>query len=73
VTAPIERLSRSLGFAPPFSPRTLECVTRRGTYSIDKVARVVGWTPKVALDAGMERTHLWLVETGLVPVQPSTS
>ncbi len=73
VTAPIERLSRNLGFAPPFSPRTLEYVTRRGTYAIDKVTRVVGWTPRVALDEGMERTHLWLVETGLVPAQPSTS
>jgi nucleoside-diphosphate-sugar epimerase len=73
LTAPIERLSRNLGFAPPFSPRTLEYVSHPGTYSIRKIAAVVGWTPQVSLDEGMERTREWLIETALVPAQPSVS
>lgn len=67
LTAPIETVSRNLGFAPPFSPRSLEYVTHPGTYAIDKIARTVGWRPKVSLEEGMARTRLWLVETGLVP------
>jgi nucleoside-diphosphate-sugar epimerase len=67
LTAPIERVARSLGFAPPFSPRTLEYVTHPGTYSIRKIERVVGWSPRVSLPDGMARTHVWLIETGLVP------
>lgn len=67
LTAPIERVVRNLGFAPPFTPRTLEYVTHPGTYAIGKIARTVGWTPRVALADGMLRTHHWLVEAGLVP------
>jgi nucleoside-diphosphate-sugar epimerase len=67
LTAPIETVSRNLGFAPPFSPRTLEYVTHPGTYAIGRIARAVGWRPRVSLEEGMARTRLWLVETGLVP------
>lgn len=67
LTAPIEAVVRNLGFAPPFTPRTLEYVTHPGTYAITKIAHSVGWTPRVPLADGMRRTHLWLAEAGLVP------
>jgi nucleoside-diphosphate-sugar epimerase len=67
LTAPVERMTRQLGFAPPFSPRNLELVTHPGTYSIAKIARTVGWKPRVTLEEGMARTRVWLAETGLAP------
>jgi 2-alkyl-3-oxoalkanoate reductase len=67
LTAPVDALSRTLGVAPPFSPRTIEYVTHPGTYSIEKIARLTGWRPKVSLEEGMLRTRLWLIETGMVP------
>lgn len=73
LTTPLDALSRSLGVAPPFSPRTLEYVTHPGTYSIDKIVRLTGWRPAVSLEEGMMRTRLWLVETGMVPAAETVS
>lgn len=67
LTAPVDALSRSLGLASPMSPRSVEFVTRPGTYAIDRIAAVVGWAPRVGLEEGMARTREWLVEAGLVP------
>ena len=58
--------SRLLGKAPPLSGRTLEYVTHPGTYAIDKIERLVGWRPAVALDEGMDRTEAWLQAEGLL-------
>ena len=57
-------VSRAIGRAAPLSGRTLEYVTHPGTYSIDKIKRVVGWRPAVGLEDGMARTEAWLRETG---------
>jgi 2-alkyl-3-oxoalkanoate reductase len=67
LTAPVDAVSRSLGWHPPLPTRALEYLTHPGTYSVDKAARLVGWTPRIDLDAGMARTRDWLVDTGLVP------
>jgi 2-alkyl-3-oxoalkanoate reductase len=67
LTAPIDLVSRSLGKQPPFSPRAAEYITHPGTYSIAKAASVLGWAPAVDLDEGMERTLVWLEETGMIP------
>lgn len=69
ITAPVDLISRSLGWQPPFSPRTVEYVTRRGTYSIAKAERLLGWRPTIDLDEGMARTRVWLSETGLIPAE----
>jgi nucleoside-diphosphate-sugar epimerase len=50
----------------PFSPRIVEYLSHPGTYSIDKIARTTGWTPKVDLPDGMQRTELWLRERALI-------
>jgi nucleoside-diphosphate-sugar epimerase len=67
LTAPIDLVSRSLGWQPPLSPRAIEYVTHPGTYSIAKALDLLGWAPSVDLDDGMARTLMWLQETGLVP------
>jgi 2-alkyl-3-oxoalkanoate reductase len=66
LASPVEVVSRSFGRAPPVSPRALEYVTRKGTFSIAKAAEVLGWSPQVSLDDGMARTRVWLEEVGLV-------
>lgn len=66
LSAPVDTVSRNLGWQPPFSPRVLEYLTHPGTYSIAKAEELLGWRPRVALDDGLERTRLWLEETGLV-------
>ncbi len=66
LTGPIDLVSRSLGKQPPFSPRAVEYITHPGTYSIAKAAALLGWTPQVDLDTGMDRTLTWLEDTGLV-------
>jgi 2-alkyl-3-oxoalkanoate reductase len=67
LTTPVDLVSRSLGRQPPISPRAVEYISHPGTYSIAKAEHVLGWSPKVALDEGMERTRVWLVDTGMVP------
>jgi 2-alkyl-3-oxoalkanoate reductase len=67
LSAPVDLVSRSLGWQPPFAHRALEYVTHPGAYSIAKAKDVLGWAPQVSLDEGMRRTLLWLEETGLVP------
>jgi 2-alkyl-3-oxoalkanoate reductase len=69
LTAPVDAVSRSLGWQPPFSPRAVEYVSHRGTYSIAKAEAVLGWRPSIDLDEGMHRTLTWLEETGLIPRQ----
>jgi 2-alkyl-3-oxoalkanoate reductase len=66
LTAPIDLVSRGLGWQPPFSLRAIEYITHPGTYSIAKAQQVLGWEPRISLDDGMRRTRTWLEETGLV-------
>ncbi|HVM00406.1 MAG TPA: NAD-dependent epimerase/dehydratase family protein [Egibacteraceae bacterium] len=67
MSGPLGMVSRAVGWHPPLSPRTVEYVTHRGTYSIAKAAHVLDWTPRVSLDDGMVRTQEWLRDAGLVP------
>ena len=41
-------------------------LSRRGTYSIEKARRVLGYEPRVSLDEGMRRTEAWLREAELL-------
>ncbi|MGB3542601.1 NAD-dependent epimerase/dehydratase family protein [Rubrivirga sp.] len=62
----IAGVSHGVGRTPPLSGRTLEYVTHPGTYSIEKVGRVIGWQPAVGLEDGMAQTEAWLRETGRI-------
>lgn len=48
------------------NPVSMRYLTRRGTYSIEKAARVLGYAPQVDLAEGMRRTEVWLREQGLI-------
>ncbi|HEX6153886.1 MAG TPA: NAD-dependent epimerase/dehydratase family protein, partial [Solirubrobacterales bacterium] len=48
------------------NPDTIRYMTRRGTYSIEKARRELGYEPRVSLAEGMERTEKWLREEGLI-------
>lgn len=67
ITAPLGLVSRAVGWHPPLSGRSIEYVTHPGTYSIAKAERMLGWSPQVSLDEGIDRTAEWLAEIGLLP------
>ena len=56
-----------VGLLPELSPAGVRYLAdRRGTYSIAKAERLLGWRPQVALDEGMARTQQWLADEGLL-------
>ena len=52
---------------PDVNHRSVEYMLRRGTYSNAKAREMLGWSPSVGLETGIERTLAWLREAGLVP------
>jgi len=50
-------------------PLTVSELTRTGTYSIERIADLVGWRPAVPLTEGMARTEVWLRERGMLGVR----
>jgi len=62
-----DRLARLRGTPNELTPSGVRYLAlRRGTYGIAKARDLLGWTPAVPLDEGMERTEAWLREQGLV-------
>jgi nucleoside-diphosphate-sugar epimerase len=57
---------RVRGVEVEVNPRAVAYVARRGTYSIAKARRLLGYEPRVSLEEGMARTERWLREEGLV-------
>lgn len=66
LTAAAEKVMRPLGLAPPFSTRALEFITHSGSPSVAKAETLLGWTPKVTLEAGMATTETWLRDVGMI-------
>ncbi len=48
------------------SAASVAMLSRRATYSIDKAARLLDYEPAVGLEQGMEQTHRWVREQGLL-------
>ena len=46
------------------NPGSARYLLRRGTYSIEKARKVLGWEPRVGLQVGLQRTVGWLGEQG---------
>jgi len=59
-------VSSILGRESPVDAGAIEFVTRRHPYSIDKARRVLGYEPRVSLDAGMDRVREWLEQEGII-------
>lgn len=49
---------------------TMDILNRRGTYSIDKARRLLGYEPKMRIEDGLRICEDWARETGLVPPAP---
>jgi nucleoside-diphosphate-sugar epimerase len=49
------------------NPRSAEFLARRGTYSIAKAERLLGWRPEIDVQDGLAGTLAWLRAEGLVP------
>ena len=61
-------VANRLGRTIELSPAAVHYLAdRRGTYSIAKAQRLLGWRPEVGLDEGMARTAAWLRAEGLLP------
>lgn len=73
VPGPVARLlavwvghaTRALGGESELGHASVGMLTRRGTYSIDKARRMLGYHPEVDLDEGMRRVADWLDSEGL--------
>jgi nucleoside-diphosphate-sugar epimerase len=59
-----QRLARFESGDNDVNPEATRYMLRRGTYSIEKARRVLGWEPRVGLHVGLERTIGWLREQG---------
>lgn len=60
-------LARALGRDSELGRGTMDMLSRRAGYSIERARQGLGYAPRVSLDEGMRRTHEWAIEAGLVP------
>jgi nucleoside-diphosphate-sugar epimerase len=61
-----DRGSRALGRENELNPGAITYLARKGTYSIEKARRELGYEPKVDLAEGMRRTEAWLRDQGML-------
>jgi len=62
-----DRANRARGKRNEVNAISMRYLARRGTYSIAKARRVLGYAPAVELEEGMARTEAWLRAEGLLP------
>lgn len=62
--AVMQRVARLAPGDNEINPESARYLLRKGTYSIDKARRVLGWEPRVGVQDGLERTIAWLREQG---------
>jgi nucleoside-diphosphate-sugar epimerase len=60
-------VDRARGVNQEINAASVAYLARRGTYSIAKARRVLGYAPAVGLDAGFVRTARWLRDQGMLP------
>jgi nucleoside-diphosphate-sugar epimerase len=66
LTGAISAVERLRGSPGEVNPNAIRYLTRRGTYSIEKARRLIGFQPRVDLDAGMLESERWLRDSGLL-------
>jgi nucleoside-diphosphate-sugar epimerase len=62
----VGRIERAAGRESEAGAVAADYLARRGTYSIAKAARTLGYAPAVGLEDGMRRTEAWLREQRLL-------
>lgn len=58
------RVGAALRLDDDVNPLAVRYFARRGSYSIERARRLLGWRPSTALETGLERTVGWLREAG---------
>ncbi len=61
-----EAVCRPLGIEPPLHRRRLDFFLKDRAFKIDKAREILGWEPKVELDAGVAQTLAWYRKAGWV-------
>lgn len=66
LAAAAARVEKLLGQSSEMNRSSALYLARRGTYSIEKARRMLGYLPCVSLDEGFERTARWLRDQGMI-------
>lgn len=61
-----EAVCRPLGIEPPLYPRRVEFFSKDRAANIGKARAILGYAPRVGLDAGVRRTADWYADQGLL-------
>jgi nucleoside-diphosphate-sugar epimerase len=62
----VDRVKKGLGRESQWNETGVRYLCRRGTYSIEKARKLLGFEPRIGIDEGMKRTEQWLSENGFV-------
>ena len=60
------RIEKALGRDTEMSGASIDYIAKRGSYSIEKARRILGYEPKVDLEEGMRRCEEWLRAEGIL-------
>ena len=60
VAAAIDAVARARGARNEVTPAAVDYMMRRGTYSIERARKELGYEPAVGVEEGMRRTEAWL-------------
>jgi len=60
------KLAHLMGRSTELGRGSIGLLSRRGTYSIDKARRLLGFSPTIDLPEGMRRAEAWARSTGLI-------
>jgi nucleoside-diphosphate-sugar epimerase len=60
-------VARLLGQQSELGRGTVDMLSRKAGYSIEKARDILGYEPRVDLEEGMRRTRAWALAQGMVP------
>ena len=66
----VQSICVPLGIEPPIYRRRVDFFTKSRAFSIDKARRLLGFEPKVGLEAGIRATAEWYRAQGYLPPAP---
>jgi nucleoside-diphosphate-sugar epimerase len=64
LTSAVEKVNRLLGRQDETGPDAMYMLARKGSYSIAKARKLLGYTPKTGLTEGLQKSEAWLREIG---------
>ena len=64
ISAGVELIFKALPLEPPLFRRRADWFRQNRAFKIDKAGQDLGYTPKIDLDTGLQRTYQWYRENG---------